>query len=86
MSLLKYLMVGAAAAAGYSYITKKRVDGTSIADDLKAKAPEWMDKAKPYMDKAKPYIDQIKDKMAGKTHESQGSAGRESFSSQGTNF
>lgn len=61
MSLLKYLIVGAAAAAGYNYITKRRPDGGSIADDLKAKAPEWMEKARPY-------IDQIKDQVSGKPH------------------
>lgn len=53
MGLLKLLVVGAAVAAGINHITKKREDGTSIMDDLKAKAPEWMDKAKPYIDQVK---------------------------------
>jgi len=53
MGLIKLLIVGAAAAAGYNYLTKKRADGTSIVDDIKNKAPEWMEKAKPYVDKFK---------------------------------
>ena len=49
MSLLKYVILGAAAVYGYNYATKKRVvDGKSIVDDLKDKAPEWIDKAKSY--------------------------------------
>lgn len=60
MGLLKLLIIGTAAAAGYNYMTKKRADGTSMVDDIKTKAPEWMEKAKPYMDKAKPFIDKLK--------------------------
>lgn len=48
MSLLKYLVFGAAVAAGVNYATKKREDGRSLMDDLTDKAPEWMEKAKQY--------------------------------------
>ena len=51
MGIVKLLLVGAAAAVAYNYLTKKRADGTSLADDIKTQAPEWMDKAKPYIDK-----------------------------------
>ena len=53
MSLLKYLVFGAAVAAGVNYATKKREDGRSLVDDLTDKAPEWMDKAKQYTDQLK---------------------------------
>jgi len=53
MSLLKYLVVGAAVAAGVNYVTKKRENGRSVMDDLSDKAPEWMEKAKQYTDKIK---------------------------------
>lgn len=53
MSLLKYLVFGAAVAAGVNYATKKREDGRSLIDDLSEKAPEWMDKAKQYTDQLK---------------------------------
>lgn len=53
MGMLKLLVVGAAVAAGIHHVTKKREDGTTLMDDLKAKAPEWMDKAKPYLDQVK---------------------------------
>ena len=46
MSILKLLFFGAAAAAGYNYVTKKRPDGKSIVDDITERVPEWMDKAK----------------------------------------
>lgn len=50
MSLLKYLVFGAAVAAGVNYATKKREDGRSLVDDLSDKAPEWMEKARRYTD------------------------------------
>jgi hypothetical protein len=53
MSLLKYLVFGAAVAAGVNYATKKREDGRSLVDDLSDKAPEWMEKAKQYTDQLK---------------------------------
>ena len=48
MGFFKNLLVGAAVVAGYNYITKKRPDGKSVMDDLKEKAPEWIDKAKQF--------------------------------------
>ena len=53
MGLLRFLAFGAAVAVGVNYLTKKRPDGTSILDDLTARAPEWMDKAKEFGDKVK---------------------------------
>ena len=53
MSLLKYLVFGAAVAAGVNYATKRREDGRSLIDDLTEKAPEWMEKAKQYTDQFK---------------------------------
>jgi chromosome condensin MukBEF ATPase and DNA-binding subunit MukB len=66
MSLLKYLVFGAAVAAGVNYATKKREDGRSLIDDLSEKAPEWMDKAKQY-------TDQLKDQFGQGTSASQSS-------------
>ena len=48
MSLFKNLLIGAAVVAGVNYITKKRPDGKSMVDDLKEKAPEWINKAKDF--------------------------------------
>ena len=48
MSILKYALIGAAVAYGIQYITKKREDGTSIADDFLDKATEWAGKGKEY--------------------------------------
>lgn len=68
MGLFKNLLVGAAVVAGINYITKKRPDGKSLVDDLKEKAPEWMDKAKQFgnqkMDQAKQYGNDKKDHFA----------------------
>ena len=72
MGLLRLLFTGAAVAAGAYYVTKKRPDGTSIADDLKAKAPEWMDKAQPY-------INQMKEKFEKATGRHYGSANTGSY-------
>lgn len=68
MNLIKLVAVGAAVAYGYNYLTKKRPDGRSMMDDIKEKAPEWMDKAKPYMDKARPYVDQVKNQFESRLH------------------
>lgn len=46
MSLLKYIIAGAAVGYAVSYITKKGPDGRSILDDITDKAPEWFDQAK----------------------------------------
>ena len=48
MGLFKNLLIGAAVVAGVNYITKKRPDGRSMVDDIKDKAPEWMNKAKEF--------------------------------------
>eukprot|EP01132_Coremiostelium_polycephalum_P023566 gene23566-28079_t len=46
MGLLKTALIGAAVYGAIKYITKKDAYGRSIADDIRDKAPEWMDKAK----------------------------------------
>ena len=53
MGLFKNLFMGAAVVAGINYITKKRPDGKSVVDDIKEKAPEWMDKARQFADEKK---------------------------------
>jgi hypothetical protein len=50
MGLLKTALIGAAVYGAIKYITKKDIDGRSIADDIKDKAPEWIDKAKKFKD------------------------------------
>jgi hypothetical protein len=52
MSLLKYIIVGAAVGYGINYITKKGPDGRSILDDITENAPDWFDKAKQYAEDA----------------------------------
>jgi hypothetical protein len=58
MGLLRYIVLGAAVAAGVKYATKKRPDGKSFMDDINEKAPEWMNQAKKY-------TDQFKDQYGG---------------------
>ena len=53
MGLPRLLVTGAAVAASVHYITKKRPDGSSIIEDLKEKAPGWMNKAQPYINQLK---------------------------------
>ena len=53
MSIFRFIVLGAAVAAGVNYVTKKRPDGKSIVDDVSEKAPEWMDKAKQYTNQIK---------------------------------
>ncbi|RYD80244.1 MAG: YtxH domain-containing protein [Sphingobacteriales bacterium] len=49
MGFIKTAVIGAALYAGFKYITKKDpVTGKSVVDDIKDKAPEWMEKAKDY--------------------------------------
>ncbi len=64
MGLFKNLMIGAAVVAGINYITKKRPDGTSLVDDFKDKAPEWMEKAKRFGNEK---LDQVNDYATDKT-------------------
>ncbi len=46
MGLLKTALIGAAVYGAIKYVTKKDENGRSIADDLRERAPEWMEKAK----------------------------------------
>ena len=46
MGLLKTALIGAAVYGAIKYITKKDENGRSIVDNIKDKAPEWMEKAK----------------------------------------
>jgi len=46
MGLFKTALIGAAVYGAIKYVTKKDINGRSIVDDLKEKAPEYMDKAK----------------------------------------
>jgi len=41
MSILKFIIVGAAVGYGISYITKKNENGRSIIEDLADNAPDW---------------------------------------------
>jgi hypothetical protein len=59
MGLFRLLIAGAAVAAGVHYVTKKRPDGSSIADDIRSQAPEWMNKAQPYVDQLKKQFSKI---------------------------
>ncbi len=46
MSILKFIIVGAAVGYGINYITKKGPDGRSIADNLVDKASDWFNDAR----------------------------------------
>ena len=49
MGLFRTALIGAGLYAAYKYITKPdEITGKTIVDDLKEKAPEWIDKAKTY--------------------------------------
>ena len=49
MGLLRTAVIGAAIYAGVKYLTKKdSITGKSVVDDIKDKAPEWIEKAKDY--------------------------------------
>jgi hypothetical protein len=60
MKLLTIILAGTAIAAGITYVTRKRADGTSILDELTNKAPEWMEKGKQY---ATQTIDQVSNQV-----------------------
>lgn len=83
MGLLRFLAFGAAVAVGVNYLTKKRPDGTSILDDLTAKAPEWMDKAKEFGDKVKDRYSEFSGEREDRF--TQGSETREPYSPGTTN-
>ncbi|ATP57539.1 hypothetical protein CPT03_14185 [Pedobacter ginsengisoli] len=46
MGLFKTAIIGAAIYGIVKYVTKKDINGRSIVDDVKEKAPEWIEKAK----------------------------------------
>lgn len=46
MGLLKTALIGAAVYGAIKYITKKDENGRSVIDNIKDKAPEWVEKAK----------------------------------------
>lgn len=46
MGLIKTALIGAAVYGAIKYMTKKDVNGHSMVDNIKEKAPEWMDKVK----------------------------------------
>jgi len=50
MGLFKTVMIGAALYGAYKYATKKDINGRSMVDDIKDKAPEFMNKAKRFKD------------------------------------
>ncbi|WP_214225880.1 YtxH domain-containing protein [Pedobacter sp. B4-66] len=53
MGLFKTALIGAAVYGIVKYVTKKDTNGRSIVDDIKEKAPEWMEKAKNLKDELK---------------------------------
>lgn len=50
MGLFRTLLLGAAAYGAYKYVTKKDVNGRSMVDDIKDKAPEWKENIKRFKD------------------------------------
>ncbi len=46
MGLLKTALIGAAVYGTIKYLTRKDMNGRSMVDDIKEKAPEWMEKVK----------------------------------------
>lgn len=46
MGLFKTALIGAAVYGAIKYLTKKDINGRSMVDDIKEKAPEWMEKAR----------------------------------------
>lgn len=60
MKLATLIIAGTAIAAGITYITRKRENGTSILDELTNKAPQWMEKGKQYATQA---IDEVTDQI-----------------------
>jgi hypothetical protein len=53
MGLFKTAIIGAAIYGIVKYVTKKDINGRSIVDEVKEKAPEWMEKAKNLKDELK---------------------------------
>lgn len=46
MGLFKTALIGAAVYGAIKYVTKKDETGRSVVDNIKEKAPEWMEKVK----------------------------------------
>ncbi len=65
MGLLKTALIGAAVYGAIKYITKKDETGRSIVDDLKERAPEWMDKAKGFKSDMQMKYDNLKGDYTG---------------------
>jgi len=62
MSLLKYVILGAAAVYGFKYATRKRdSDGKSFIDDIKNQTPDYLGQAKRLSAKVKQDIRQTSD-------------------------
>jgi len=65
MGLLKTALIGAAVYGAIKYMTKKDENGRSMVDDLKEKAPEWMDKAKGFRSDMQMKYDNLKGDYTG---------------------
>ncbi len=46
MGLLKTALIGAAVYGAVKYLTKKDASGVSKLDEIKERAPEWLEKAR----------------------------------------
>ncbi|WP_316812385.1 YtxH domain-containing protein [Pedobacter heparinus] len=53
MGLFKTALIGAAVYGAIKYMTKKDMNGRSMVDNLREKAPEWIEKAKNMKDELK---------------------------------
>lgn len=53
MGLFKTALIGAAVYGAIKYVTKKDETGRSVVDNIKEKAPEWMEKARNVKDELK---------------------------------
>jgi len=65
MGLLKTALIGAAVYGAIKYMTKKDENGRSMVDDLKERAPEWMDKAKGFKSDMQMKYDNLKGDYTG---------------------
>ena len=63
MSILKFIIVGAAVGLGVYYVTRENEDGKSIFDDLVEDAPDYFDRAKKYVELT---VDQITERLHAK--------------------
>ena len=60
MSILKFMIVGAAVGLGVYYVTKENEDGKSLLDDFIEDAPDYYDRAKKYVELT---VDQITERL-----------------------